>query len=185
MNLNIKNVQKQPPRGVLRKRCSEICSKFTGEHPCRSVISIKLQSNFTEITLRHGCSPLNLLHVFWTPFPRNTSGWLLLNVQITRINLKVSGIKWDERCRRSCLQLLTPKNIAKGQTYYTSKDRNIIKYYFIWCNGNTNLEVTFNGVLHAVGNINKSQLSLFTYLQGFSGNFIYFFSFTIDWKNTC
>ena len=24
----------------------KICSKFTGEHPCRSVISIKLQSNF-------------------------------------------------------------------------------------------------------------------------------------------
>ena len=29
--------------------------KFTGEHPCRSVISIKLLSKFNEITLRHGC----------------------------------------------------------------------------------------------------------------------------------
>ena len=33
----------------------KICSKHTGENPCRSVISIKLQSNFVEITLRHGC----------------------------------------------------------------------------------------------------------------------------------
>ena len=33
----------------------ESCSKFTGEHPCRSAISIKLQSNFIEISLRHGC----------------------------------------------------------------------------------------------------------------------------------
>ena len=48
------NLQKQPYRGVLRKWCSEICSKFTGKHPCRSVISIKLQRNFIEITPRHG-----------------------------------------------------------------------------------------------------------------------------------
>ena len=62
----------------LRKSILKIWSKFTGEHPCRSVISIKLQSNFIEITLRHGCSPVNSLHIFRTPFPRNTSGWLLL-----------------------------------------------------------------------------------------------------------
>ena len=36
--------------------------------------------NFIEITLRHGCSPVNLLHIFRTHFSRNTSGWLLLNV---------------------------------------------------------------------------------------------------------
>ena len=37
----------------LEKGILKICSKFTGEHPCRSVISIKLLSNFIEITLRH------------------------------------------------------------------------------------------------------------------------------------
>ena len=31
------------------------------------------QSNFIEIALRHGCSPVNFLHTFRTPFPRNTS----------------------------------------------------------------------------------------------------------------
>ena len=31
----------------------QICSKFTWEHPCGSVISIKLVRNFTEITLPH------------------------------------------------------------------------------------------------------------------------------------
>ena len=56
----------------------KLCSKFTGEHPCRNAISIKLQSNFIEITLRHGCSPVNLLQVFRTPFPKNTSWRLLL-----------------------------------------------------------------------------------------------------------
>ena len=37
-----------------------------------------MQSNFIEIALRHGCSPVYLLHVFRTPFLRTTSGWLLL-----------------------------------------------------------------------------------------------------------
>ena len=32
--------------------------------------------------LRHGCSLLNLLHIFRTPFPKNTSGPLLLNFTI-------------------------------------------------------------------------------------------------------
>ena len=42
------------------------------------MISIKWQSNF-EITPRHGCSPVNLLHIFRTPFYKNTSRGLLLN----------------------------------------------------------------------------------------------------------
>ena len=36
------------------------------------------QSNFIEITLRQGCSPVHLLHIFRTPFHKNTSGGLLL-----------------------------------------------------------------------------------------------------------
>ena len=38
----------------------------------------KVASNFIEIAIWHGCSPVNLLRIFRTPFPRNTSGWLLL-----------------------------------------------------------------------------------------------------------
>ena len=56
------------PEVFLGKGVPKICIKFTGENPCRSVISIELQSNFIEITLLHGCSPLNLLHLFGTPF---------------------------------------------------------------------------------------------------------------------
>ena len=57
---------------------AETCSKFTEEYPCRSAISIKLLCSFIEISLRHGCSPVNLLHNFSTPFLKNTSKWLLL-----------------------------------------------------------------------------------------------------------
>ena len=40
---------------------------------------IKLLCNLIEITLRHGCSPVNFLHVFTLLFPKNTYGGLLLN----------------------------------------------------------------------------------------------------------
>ena len=65
------------PEVFLEKVVLKICSKFTGEHPCESVVSIKLLCNFIEITLRHGCSPVNLLHIFRTPFTKNTSGRML------------------------------------------------------------------------------------------------------------
>ena len=66
------------PEVFLGKAVLKITSKFTGEHPCRSAISIKLQSNFIEITLRHECSLVNLLHIFRTAFPKNTSEQLVL-----------------------------------------------------------------------------------------------------------
>ena len=59
-------------KGVLK-----ICSKFTGEQPSRNVISIKLLYNFIEITLWHRYSPVNLVHIFRTPFSKSTSEWLL------------------------------------------------------------------------------------------------------------
>ena len=62
----------------LGKNVLKIRSKFTGEQPCQSAISIKLRNNFIEIAFWHGCSPVNLLHIFRTPFLKNTSGRLLL-----------------------------------------------------------------------------------------------------------
>ena len=47
----------------------KIYSNFTGELPYH---------NFIEIALRHGCPPINLLFIFGTTFPKNTSGRLLL-----------------------------------------------------------------------------------------------------------
>ena len=56
------------PEVFLGKGVLKIRSKYTGEQPCRSAISIKLLCNFIEITLWHGCSPVNLLHIFRAPF---------------------------------------------------------------------------------------------------------------------
>ena len=65
-----------PPEVFLGKDVVKICSKFKGERLCRSAISIKLLCNFIEIALEHGCSPVNLLHIFRTTFPKNTSNGL-------------------------------------------------------------------------------------------------------------
>ena len=57
----------------------ELPQKNINQHaPCSQKYA--LQSNFIEILLRHGCSPVNLLHIFRTAFPKNTSEGLLLNV---------------------------------------------------------------------------------------------------------
>ena len=72
-------IRSSRPKLFLKKDVLKISSKFTGEHPCQSAILIKLQSNLIETTLRHGCSPVNLLHIFRTPFLKDTSGRLFLN----------------------------------------------------------------------------------------------------------
>ena len=38
----------------------------------------KVALQLIEITLQHECSPVNLLHIFRTPFLKNTFGGLLL-----------------------------------------------------------------------------------------------------------
>ena len=81
---NIGIFRSSHPEVFLGKGVLKICSKFTGEHPCRSVISIKFLCKFTEITLQQGRSPVNLLHIFRTPFPKNTAGRLLLCLLLHR-----------------------------------------------------------------------------------------------------
>ena len=46
----------------------------------------KVAFSFTEIALRHGCSPVNLLYIFITPFPKITSEQLPLSFLTTLKN---------------------------------------------------------------------------------------------------
>ena len=73
--VNATMVRSSHPEVFLENGVLKICSKFTGVHPCRSAIS----SNLIDIAFRHRCSPVNLLHIFRTPFLKNTSGRLLLD----------------------------------------------------------------------------------------------------------
>ena len=80
------------PEVFLRKGILKISNKITEEHPSRSMISIKSQTNFIEITFRPGCAPVNLLHVFSKAFRKNTSGPLLLMIPHQRLKMSKSII---------------------------------------------------------------------------------------------
>ena len=54
---------------------------------------VRMQSNFIEITLRQGCSPVNLLHIFRIAFLKNTSGWLLLNRELYKSAFSIYSFK--------------------------------------------------------------------------------------------
>ena len=62
MTLRKTKFRSSHPDAFLRKGVLKICCKFT-EHPCASVISV---CNLIEITLRNGCSPVNLLHILYS-----------------------------------------------------------------------------------------------------------------------
>ena len=109
------------PEVFCEKGVLKLCSKITGEHPCWSVISMKLLCNLIEITLRHGCSPVDLLHIFRTPFPRNTSGWLLLNFHNQTI------------CSNQCIQksianFLCSFLYSKYDTRYSLFEKDVLNY---------------------------------------------------------
>ena len=112
-------VQKQPSRGVLSKGVLKICSKFTGEHPCWT-------HHIPAIILQHGWSLVNLLHIFTTPFPKNTSGGLLLTVIVTVIDNNAFGFKCNIAIKSSFLK--------KTQNFSNSVKWNIFtKFQFnIW-----------------------------------------------------
>ena len=69
-----------PSELFLEKGVLKICNKFTGEQLCCSVISIKLLSTLLKSYFGMG---VNLLHIFRTPFPKNTSGGLPLSKNVT------------------------------------------------------------------------------------------------------
>ena len=72
-NIEEYNKQKQPFRGVFKKRCSENMQQIYRRTPMPKCDFNK------EIALRHGCSPVNLLHTFRTPFLKDIPGRLLPN----------------------------------------------------------------------------------------------------------
>ena len=54
-------------------------------------------------TLQHGCSPIILLHISRTPFLKNTSGWLLLNILISLFILEILSPTSFQQCSSFCL----------------------------------------------------------------------------------
>ena len=98
---------------------------------------IKLLSNFTEIPLRHGSSPVHLLHIFRTPFSRNTSGWLLLkSVQksVAWLNSQLNVLVNMQTKKNTFLKTMTSRRSIKlpnlinsgfGKNFNESRQWNI------------------------------------------------------------
>ena len=85
---------------------------YTGEHPRRSMISTKLQ---------------NLLHIFRTPFAKNTSEWLLLNFRhwcnhmslahpLSKILCNIAGCQRQYFVLRSYIRHIKQQHIAFWDT---------------------------------------------------------------------
>ena len=147
-------IQKQPPPEVfLGKDVLKIYSKFTEEHLCQSVISIKLFCNFVEITLWHRCSPVNLLYIF-----RNTSGGLA----------PVSTVIWKcmDQCnfklyRRYCKGKIKIKRLKKCNApnydvhvYIFNRLASFwhfILYIFLLGNKTLHLQFILNSILNPQG----------------------------------
>ena len=71
--------QRQPFRGVLVRSCSENIQQIYRRKPLPKCSFNKVASNFIKIAIQHGCTPGNFLHIFRTPFYKNTYGGLLLD----------------------------------------------------------------------------------------------------------
>ena len=54
------------------------------------MLKSEFRSNVIEIALRNGFSPVNCLYIFRTPFPKNTSGGLLLEIRYRKLNFLYS-----------------------------------------------------------------------------------------------
>ena len=111
----------------LKKGVLKTCNKFTGERPCRSVISI--MPNFIEITLWHGCSPVYLLHVFRAPFPKTTTGWLLLHCHHQK---QPPDILCEEKVFLEILQNSNKtQKTSLNMHFFSLESRKILKLRFI------------------------------------------------------
>ena len=66
------------------------------------MISIKFRSNFVEIILRQWCSPVNLLYIFQTSFPKNAFGGLLLFHAFTAIHIHSKWVGRSNELPKKC-----------------------------------------------------------------------------------
>ena len=110
--------QKTLRRWSYKKGILKICSRFIGEHTCRRVISIRMQSNF-------------MLHFFKTSFPKNTSGGLLLTFCLS-VCLPVCLYVCMYVCMSVCLyDCLSHNWLHRSFPYYFSKKLKYSNTYIL------------------------------------------------------
>ena len=92
------------PNVFLVKGVLKICI-FTGEHLCRSAISIKLKFQLYWNHTSAWCSPEKLLHIFRKPFPKSTIGWSYLDIiWKTWSTTRFFMLLWESFCKKMILK---------------------------------------------------------------------------------
>ena len=74
---------------------------------------------FIEITLRHGCSPVNLMHFFGTLFYKNTSGGLLVE--------NISNFSGNEKGFNQLIRK-SPARLTVNFSLFCSSENNCFEY---------------------------------------------------------
>ena len=103
-----------------------------------TLVQKHLLCNFIEITLWHGCSTVNLLHIFRTPVDNNTYGGLPLLVAYKKVyfNHELATSCWRKRdlMIKPLVTLLSCfKNWCES---YCLQWEKIFKRVFAWCFSN-------------------------------------------------
>ena len=101
------------------------------------LLLVTLQHGWNQIKLRHMCSPVNLLHIFRTPFLRNTSRRLLLGV---------SPINWN--IEKSLLWLL---KVLRGTKINDMK----MTFYLVFSTGIYQFKVNNKIIVRNMPKVNK------------------------------
>ena len=98
--------------------------------------SIKLQKNFIETTLWHGCFPVNLLRISRTDFLKNTSGRLFLKEKtssVKKLRFFVSFASEMLRIARSTTDVINMVTHVKLQLIrMKSKLANVLVSFHYW-----------------------------------------------------
>ena len=103
------NFRKQPSRGVLKKRCSENMQQIYRKTPMS-------KCDFKKVAL-HGCFPVNLWHIFRTPFRKNTSGRLLLQLSLcicTRCRLNSHALTSLFKLKKQVENIVINQNVNRN-----------------------------------------------------------------------
>ena len=114
-------ISRSTPLEVFLGRCSVNMLQIYSRTPMRKCDS--MQSNFIDITFRHGCSPVNFLHIFRITFSKNTSGGLLLNQG------KYNNMIWAKKI--SALLHINLCKLLFKNAFIVKKEKNKKKAVFI------------------------------------------------------
>ena len=123
-----------PPHVFLEKGALTTYSNLQNNTPAEVMI-LKWQSNFIEITLRHECSAVNLMHIFGTPFYKNAFGglllciiciWLILQSIDTYIRFATVGTQ--------VIQFLNFHDKIRGYNYNAFTGNKLILAVAFWIN---------------------------------------------------